>query len=56
MWKLHDAFRAETELAGDNAEDIAKDVTLGELFPHNAQMVRIDTMSIRETLDYALNA
>jgi hypothetical protein len=28
---------------------------LGELFIHNTLMDRIDTMSIRETLDYALN-
>ncbi len=34
---------------------MAKDVALGELFTHSALMDRIDTMSIRETLDYALN-
>jgi hypothetical protein len=55
MWKLHDAFRAEAEASGGIAEDIAKDVALGEMFTHNALMDRIDTMSIRETLDYALN-
>jgi hypothetical protein len=55
LWKLHDAFRAEAEATCGIAEDIAKDVTLGELITHNALMDRIDTMSIRETLDYALN-
>jgi len=55
LWKLHDAFRAEAELASGSAEDIAKDVVLGKLFTHNALMDRIDTMSIRETLDYALS-
>ena len=55
LWKLHDAFRAKAELASGGAEDIAKDVALGELFTHSARMDRIDTMSIRETLDYALN-
>ena len=45
----------EAEAACGIAEDIAKDVALGELFTHNALMDRIDTMSIRETLDYALN-
>jgi len=54
LWKLHDAFRAEAKYAGGNAEDIAKDVALEELFTHNALMDRIDTMSIRETLDYVL--
>jgi hypothetical protein len=38
LWKLHDAFRSEAELAGGSAEDIAKDVALGELFTHNALM------------------
>jgi len=55
LWKLHDAFRAEAEAAGGNTEDIAKDVALGELFTHSSLMDRIDTMSVRETLDYALN-
>ena len=55
LWKLHDAFRLEAELAGGSAEEIAKDVALGELFTHNALMDRIDTMSTRELLDYALN-
>ena len=56
IWKLHDAFRAEAELTSGNAEDIAKDIALGELFTHNAIMMdRINNMSIRETLDYALN-
>jgi hypothetical protein len=55
MWKLHDAFRAEAEATCGCAEDIAKDVLLGELFTHSALMDRIGAMSIRETLDYALN-
>jgi hypothetical protein len=55
MWKLHEAFRTEAESAGGSAEDIAKDVALGELFTYIALMDRIDTMSIRETLDYVLN-
>jgi hypothetical protein len=55
VWKLHDAFRTEAELASGSAEDVAKDVALRELFIHSALMDRIDTMSIRETLDYALN-
>jgi hypothetical protein len=55
LLKLHDAFREEAELAGGSVGDLAKDVALGELFIHSALMNRIDTMSIRETLDYALN-
>ena len=55
LWKLHDACRAEEESPSGSVEDIAKDVALGELFTHSAPMDRIDTMSIRETLDYALN-
>ena len=55
LWKLHDAFRTEAESASGNEANIAKDVALGELFTHSALMDRIDTMSIRETLDYALN-
>jgi hypothetical protein len=55
LWKLHDAFRIEAEAAGGSEADTAKDVALGELFTHSALMDRIDTMSIRETLDYALN-
>ena len=51
MLKLYDAFRVEAESACGIAEDIAKDVALGEMFNHNALMDRIDTMSIRETLD-----
>ena len=52
---MHDAFQAEAEAADGNTEDIAKDVAMGELFTHNALMDRIDTMSVRDTLDYALN-
>ena len=55
LWKLHDAFRSETESTRGSAAYIANDVALGELFTHIALMYRIDTMSIRETLDYALN-
>jgi hypothetical protein len=55
LCKFHDAFRAEAELVGGSAEDNAKDVALGELFTYIALMDRIDNMSIRETLDYALN-
>ena len=55
LWKLHDAFQTEAESASGNEADIAKDVALGELFTNNALMDRIDTMSIREMLDYALN-
>ena len=55
LCKPHDAFRVEAKAAGGITEDIAKDVALGELFTHSALMDRIDTMSIRATLDYALN-
>jgi len=55
IWELHDAFRAEAKLAGGRVEDTSKDVAMGELFTHSALMDRIDTMSIRETLDYALD-
>ncbi len=41
--------------AGGSLEDTAKDVALGELFTHSTLMDRLDSMSIRETLDYALN-
>jgi hypothetical protein len=55
LWKMRDAFRAEAELACHNVEDTSNNVALGELFTYNALIDRIDTMSIRETLDYALN-
>ena len=42
MWKLHDAFGVEAKLADGNAEDITKDVAMGELFTHIALMGRID--------------
>ena len=46
LWKLHDAFRAEVESACGSAEDIAKDIMLGELFTHIALKDRIDTMNV----------
>ena len=56
MSKLHDAFRSKAgSTTGGSAADIAKDVALREMFTHTALMDRIDTISIHETLDYALN-
>ena len=55
LWKLRDAFRGEAKVAGGSTEGIAKDVALGELFTQSALMDRIDTMSVQENLDYALN-
>ena len=34
---------------------VAKDILLGELFTYNALLDKLDDMSVRETLDYALN-
>jgi len=36
-------------------EEADKDVRLGELYTHKALMDRIDEMSVRELLEYALN-
>ncbi len=54
LWKLLDEYREETKDSGDEAAT-SKDVRLSELLTHADLMDNIDNMSVRETLEYALN-
>ncbi len=42
-------------IAGGSGPDIEEDIMSRELFTHNALLYKLEDMSVRETLDYALN-
>jgi hypothetical protein len=54
LWKLLDEYMEEMKDIGDEAAT-SKDIRLSELLTHADLMDKIDIMSLRETLEYALN-
>jgi hypothetical protein len=54
FWKLLEKHKEDMRDSGD-ADATAKDVKLSELFTHNDMMDKLDSFSVREVIEYALN-